>query len=274
MSSFRSPSSSAPRFFSGGNQTPGEMRRAATGSGAPPVATAPASMQDPMATLRRMTYSQPKPDEILAVFRHIELAGPPAGIARSMFTELTKQIRDKWGATSWTRSVMVQHAQVQMRFPEVLEPEPEPEPEPQPARRHPAAGGAGAHAFLAQRGRSTGDSDDEDEDAARREMEASMRQVEQLAKIRELQRRNVRDGIGDAEGRDERVVAMYAALIDTAGLSYQGVVQHEKVAKSLSKLQLDRIPAKQNPSPNECSLCLDMMPAGLRVATLPCCGGV
>lgn len=103
-------------------------------------------------------------------------------------------------------------------------------------------------------------------------MEAAMRHVEQLAKIRELQRCNIRDGIGDAEGKDERVVAMYAALIDTAGLTYQGVVQHDKVAKGLSKLQLDRIPATRNTCPTDCSLCLETMPAGLRVATLPCCG--
>lgn len=99
-----------------------------------------------------------------------------------------------------------------------------------------------------------------------------MEHVRRLSEIRELQRRNIREGIGDAEGTDERVVAMYAELIDTAGLTYQGVVQHDKVAKKLSKSQLDRIPAKRNPSATTCSLCLEPMPVGLRVATLPCCG--
>ena len=99
-----------------------------------------------------------------------------------------------------------------------------------------------------------------------------MEHVRRLGEIRELQRRNIREGIGDAEGTDERVVAMYADLIDTAGLTYQGVVQHEKVAKGLTKEKLDRIQPKRNPSRTDCALCLEPMQVGLRVATLPCCG--
>jgi hypothetical protein len=65
---------------------------------------------------------------------------------------------------------------------------------------------------------------------------------------------------------------MYADLIDTAGLTYQGVVQHDKVAKGLTKEKLERIQPKRNPSRTDCALCLEPMQVGLRVATLPCCG--
>ena len=46
------------------------------------------------------------------------------------------------------------------------------------------------------------------DEETRREMEESMRQVNQLRQIRELQRRNIAAGIADAQGTDERVVAM------------------------------------------------------------------
>lgn len=150
-----------------------------------------------------------------------------------------------------------------------------------PQSRAPIVGGGGT----ALTGRSSpivgggaaaaADDSDDDDDEGEAEMAAAMEHVRQLGEIRELQRRNIREGVGDAEGTDERVVAMYAGLIQTAGLTYQGVVQHDKVAKGVTKATgLDRIPAHRNGSRTDCSLCLEEMPIGLRVAKLPCCGNI
>jgi hypothetical protein len=276
--------------------------------------------QDPMSTLRAMLLTRPRPDAILDVFRQIEQRGAPAGVTQTMFKALTTQVREKWGQEVWTRSVMVQHAQVQERFPESLQLEPEPEParrattygggrpststmygrsspttgraqtstygrsggSPGPPSPAPAVGGGGSGGGGGGGGGGgyigggvsavAADDDSDDDEEGQREMEAAMEHVRRLGEIRELQRRNIREGIGDAEGTDERVVAMYADLIDTAGLTYQGVVQHDKVAKGLTKEKLERIQPKRNPSRTDCALCLEPMQVGLRVATLPCCG--
>ena len=104
-------------------------------------------------------------------------------------------------------------------------------------------------------------------------MAAAMEHVRKLGEIRELQRRNIAAGIGDADGTDERVVEMYRSLIDTAGLDYQGVVMHDKVAKPLSAAQIARVPTKTvDVAGVECPLCMEPMPVGTRAASLPCCG--
>ena len=70
-------------------------------------------------------------------------------------------------------------------------------------------GGGGGGAALGVRGQQAPPSTEaEMDEETRREMEESMRQVNQLRQIRELQRRNIAAGIGDAQGTDERVVAM------------------------------------------------------------------
>ena len=72
-----------------------------------------------------------------------------------------------------------------------------------------AGGGGGGGAALGVRGQQAPPSTEaEMDEETRREMEESMRQVNQLRQIRELQRRNIAAGIGDAQGTDERVVAM------------------------------------------------------------------
>ena len=64
-----------------------------------------------------------------------------------------------------------------------------------------------------------------------------------------------------------------AGLIDEAGLEYQNVVQHERVAKPLTAATgLERIPTKRVTSPAECPLCLESLAVGSIAATLPCCG--
>ena len=70
-------------------------------------------------------------------------------------------------------------------------------------------GGGGGGGALGVRGQQAPPSTEaEMDEETRREMEESMRQVNQLRQIRELQRRNIAAGIGDAQGTDERVVAM------------------------------------------------------------------
>lgn len=111
-------------------------------------------------------------------------------------------------------------------------------------------------------------------DEAIREQEESMRHVQRLSEIRAIQRRNVEEGIGDAQGRDEQVTEMYADLMADSGVSYQPVVQGAPaLAKGLDleKRQLE-VPSKLVEVEEECSLCLEPMPVGSYAAILPGCG--
>jgi hypothetical protein len=111
-------------------------------------------------------------------------------------------------------------------------------------------------------------------DEATREQEESMRHVQRLSEIRAIQRRNVEEGIGDAQGRDEHVTEMYANLMMESGVSYQPVVQGAPaLAKGLDlEEQQLQVPSKTVEIEEECSLCLEPMPVGSCVAMLPGCG--
>lgn len=111
-------------------------------------------------------------------------------------------------------------------------------------------------------------------DEAIREQEESMRHVQRLSEIRAIQRRNVEEGIGDAQGRDELVTEMYANLMSDSGVNYQPVVQGAPaLAKGLDlQSQQLKVPSKVVEVEEECSLCLEPMPVGSYAAVLPGCG--
>jgi hypothetical protein len=234
-------SASAPSFFAAAGRTPGERRRLAALAG---TAGAPA-------------HSSAATSGILAL--------TPAAAAAT----LPSMAPTNTGAVA--RALPLAN----------LEPEPEPEPIVGGGSPRIVSSGTprsgGLHQGFPSSGSAAADdaAADDDDDETEEEMATAMEHARQLSEIRQLQRRNIREGVGDAQGTDECVVAMYAALIQTAGLTYRGVIQHDKVAKGLTQATgLNRVQAHRNLSGTDCSLCLEELPIGLRVAKLPCCGNV
>ena len=234
-----------PQHFVGG--TPGEQRRraaAAAGAAQVPGPMPPVAQAEPLPLPQSLM--QPPPPVTQAQLN--EAYGHYRPALESLTADTAGRIDFPATLTDFERSVVHQAAEQLGLIHESVgegasrhiyccsrgyvppEPEPEPEPRSQPQLRAAPAPVTRARHPLVRIG--SQDQGDDEDDA--REQEASMREVQQLIKIRELHRRNIADGVGDSDGTDERVVAMYASLIQTAGLVYQNVVQHERVAKGLT----------------------------------------